>query len=181
MCMCPNLFFRNMAVPSQQAIVVFRIFLVGVSFSILFSLTWHWYLDYQWIRISHRVKIFLGCTQARRQKLFSTPSGFTNASKQISCRPSMSTGLDVKSQAMKGRPLFATFLSLLILYVTVSISRVAPQGALRNPLLLGQFNPSILKLCKLRYPRLNPCNHTIFICTLLYRGRLLVRPPGRLR
>ena len=63
------------------------------------------YLDYQWIPISHRDKIFIGSTQARRTKSFSMLSGFTNASRQTSCRPSMSTGLDVKSRAMKGRPL----------------------------------------------------------------------------
>jgi hypothetical protein len=71
-------------------------------------------------------------------------------------------------------------LSLLNSYVTVSISRVAQQGALRNPK-LGQSNPFILRLCKLRYPRLNPCNHTNFRCTLLCRGQLLVRLPGQSR
>ena len=73
------------------------------------------YHDYQWIPISRRVKIFIGCMQAKRRKSFLTLSGFTNASRQISCRPSISTGLDVKSQAMKGGPYFSfIFLSLLI-------------------------------------------------------------------
>ena len=175
---CSNLIFRNMAVLSQQATVACRIFLVRVCYSILFSMKSTFY---QWIPTSHRDKIFIGCTQAKRQKLFSTPSGFTNASKQISCRPSMLTGLDVKSQAMKGGSFFVIILSLLNPYVTtVSISREVHQGALRNPH-LGQSNPFLLKLCKLRYPRLNLCNHTNFRCTLLCKGRLLVRPPGRLR
>ena len=76
--------------------------------------------------------------------------------------------------------IFIIILSLLILYVTVSISRVAHQGALRNPH-LGQSNPFILKLCKLRYPQLNPCNHTNFRCMLLCRGQPLARLPGRSR
>ena len=176
----PNLIFRNMAVPSQQVTVVFRIFLVGVTHSVLNDIGID-YPDDQWIPISHRDKIFIGCTQARRQKLSSTLYGFTNASRQTSCRPSMSTGLDVKSQAMKGGPFFVIILSLLNPYVTVSSSRVAHQGALRNPH-LGQSNPFNLKLCKLRYPRLNPCNHTNFRCTLLCRGRLLAHSlPGRSR
>ena len=169
-----------MVVPSQQVTVAFCIFLVGVIFS-LNDIEID-YLDHQWIPISHRVKIFIGCTQARSQKLSSTLSGFTNASRQTSCRPSSSTGLVVKSQAMKGGPFFVIILSLLIPYViTVSISPVAHQGALRN-LHLGQSNPFILKLCRLRYPQLNPCNHTNFRCTLLCRERLLAHNlPGRSR
>ena len=138
------------------------------------------YHDYQLIPTSHLDKTFIGCTQARRQKLFSTQSGFTNASKQTSCRPSMSIGLDVRSQAMKGGSFFIIILSLLNSYITVSISRMARQGAQRN-LHLGQSNLFLLKLCKLRYPRLNPC-HTNFKCTPRCRGRLLAHNlPGRSR
>lgn len=137
------------------------------------------YLDSQSIPINHQDKIFIDSTQARRQKLFSTLSGFTNASRQTSCKPSMSTGLDVKSRAMKGDHSWLLSYSLLNPSVTVSISQAAHPGALRSPQ-AGQFRLFILKLCKLPYHMLNPCNHTHSKCMFpLCKGLLASRLPGR--
>jgi hypothetical protein len=97
-----------MVVPFRQDTAAFHISLVSVYRVISLN---DIDIDPQLIPISHRDKIFIDSTQARRQKLYSTLSGFMNALKQTSCKPSMSTGLDVKSPAMKGDQSWLLFYS----------------------------------------------------------------------